>query len=106
MHLSSYYIEYKKKLNFEKSHLFRPITPGWFYDKVYAFIYEIIKHRKKLNIIDDLYNLNSINNVDETPIFLEIVSEKTSDLERSKMLLSSIPVILAIMLVWINCHMF
>ena len=44
---------------------------------VYNFIYRIIKERKRLEIFDDEVNLNRIVNVDETPVFLEIISNNT-----------------------------
>ena len=58
--------------------------PEYSYDKVYQFIYEVIKKRKKLNIIDDSNNLNRIINIDETPVFLELVADKTFEKKGTK----------------------
>lgn len=57
------------------------------YDKVYKFIYEVIKKRKKLNITDDSNNLNRIINIDETPVFLEFGEDKTFEKKGTKNIL-------------------
>ena len=51
------------------THMGQPL-PDNAYDKVYQFIYEVIKKRNKLNITDDSIDLNRIINIDETPVFL------------------------------------
>ena len=69
--LKKYHITLRKA-----THLGQPLPDNSF-DKVYNFIYEVINKRKKLSIFDDNYNLNRIINIDETPVFLELVSDKT-----------------------------
>ena len=54
------------------------------YDNMYYFIYKIIKLRKKLEILDDTDNLNRIINVDETPVFLELIPDKTYNIKGAK----------------------
>lgn len=65
------------------THLGQPLPDNSF-DKVYNFIYEVINKRKKLSIFDDNYNLNRIINIDETPVFLELVSDKTYEEKGAK----------------------
>lgn len=65
------------------THLGQPLPDNSF-DNVYNFIYEVINKRKKLSIFDDNYNLNRIVNIDETPVFLELVSDKTYDVKGAK----------------------
>ena len=62
------------------THLGQPLPYNSF-DKVYNFIYEVINKRKKLSIFDDNYNFNRI---DETPVFLELVSDKTYEEKGAK----------------------
>lgn len=65
------------------THLGQPL-PEDSYDKMYDFIYKIIKLRKKLEILDDTDNINRIINVDETPVFLELIPDKTYNLKGAK----------------------
>ena len=75
-----------KKFNItlrRSTHMGQPL-PEYSYDKVYKFIYEVIKKRKKLNITDDSNNLNRIINIDETPVFLEFGEDKTFEKKGTK----------------------
>lgn len=51
---------------------------------MYDFIYKIIYLRKKLLISDNIIDLNLIINVDETPVFLELIPDKTYNIKGAK----------------------
>jgi len=53
---------------------------AYFYD----FFYTVIKKRKECNILDNINDYNRLINVDETPIFLEMYSNKTIDVKGAK----------------------
>ena len=65
------------------THLGQPLPDNSF-DKVYNFIYEVINKRKKLSIFDDNNNLDRLINIDETPVFLELVNDKTYEVKGAK----------------------
>ena len=65
------------------THSGQPLPKNSF-DKIYDFIYKIIKLRKYLNILDDTDNINRIINVDETPIYLELIPDKAYNLKGEK----------------------
>lgn len=58
--------------------------PENYFDNIYDFIYKIIKLRKNLKILDDSANINRIIIVDETPVYLEIVSDNTYNVKVAK----------------------
>ena len=51
---------------------------------MYDFIYKIIYLRKKLLISDNIIDLNRIINVDETPVFSELIPDKTYNIKGAK----------------------
>jgi hypothetical protein len=53
-------------------------------DYSYDFFYAVIKKRKECNILDNKNDYNRLINVDETPIFLEMYSNKTIDVKGAK----------------------
>ena len=79
-----YRILKKNNITLRKAtHLGQPLPDNSF-DKVYNFIYEVINKRKKLSIFDDNNNLDRLINIDETPVFLELVNDKTYEVKGAK----------------------
>ena len=79
-----YRILKKNNITLRKAtHSGQPLPENSF-DKIYDFIYKIIKLRKDLNILDDTDNINRIINVDETSAYLELIPDKTYNLKGAK----------------------